>query len=120
MSHTLDLINVARPLVIPIDFIPFVRMSFRIAPHEVRVLHTAHSLTRRILTGNKIDGLGLPPDLGLLQDVLDVTYIDGHMLYTPLRCCHTKAMENMLLSRPCADRLRSACSSFPDNIIVCR
>src|SRR5256885_2591626 len=42
LGHALNLINVARTLVITIDLIPLVWMALGIASHKIRVLHSTY------------------------------------------------------------------------------
>src|SRR5947209_8528218 len=86
MCHPLNLVNTARPLIIPIDLISFIGMSFRIAAHEVGNLHPPYRFAWRILTGNQVDGLCLPPRICLCDDVLYVTDIYWHVF-----CCLLKS-----------------------------
>src|SRR6266566_6205005 len=82
-GHALDLVDVARSLVISIDFISYVGMSFGITSHKIRNLDAAHCLARSIFAGNQIDGLGLSPGIFSLNDVFDVADIHCHCS-TPL------------------------------------
>src|SRR6266436_5720067 len=80
--HALDLVDIARPLVIAIHLIAFVGMTFGITPHKVGVLYTSYRLAGGILTGNQIDRLCLPPGVLLRNDVLDVADIYCHVFFS--------------------------------------
>src|SRR5260370_10718612 len=82
MRHPLDLINIARSLIVPIDFLTLIGMAFSIASHKVRVLYLAHDSAWSVLTGNQVDRLGLSPCLSLCQNILDIAYIDGHRSFS--------------------------------------
>src|SRR5579875_242257 len=77
-GHALDLVDVARPLIITIDFITLIGMPFGIAAHKVGNLDAAHSLARSVLTGNQIDGLCLSPGIFACDDIFDVADIYCH------------------------------------------
>src|SRR5947209_13039735 len=79
-GHVLDLVDVARSLVISIDFISYVGMSFGITSHKIGILDAAHCLARSIFAGNQVDGPGLSPGIFSLDDVFDVADIYCHCL----------------------------------------
>ena len=80
-SHALYLVNIARSLVITIDLIVLVGMPFGVAAHEVGVLNPAHCLARRVLAGDQVDGLCLPPGILMGYDVFNVADIYGHSVF---------------------------------------
>src|SRR5215469_12518304 len=80
--HALDLVDIARPLVIAIHLIALVGMTFGITPHKVRVLYASYCLAGGILTGNQVDRLCLPPGVLLRNDILDVADIYCHVFFS--------------------------------------
>src|SRR5579884_3373404 len=80
LGHALDLIDVARPLIVAIDLLAHVGMPLGVTAHEIGDLHAAHRLARRILAGNQINRLRLPPSVCLFNDVLNVADIYWHIL----------------------------------------
>ncbi len=81
-SHALDLVYIARPLVIAIRFISLIGVPFSVATHKVGGLHTPYSLAGSIFAGNQVDGLRLPPGILLRYNVLDVADIYCHMSFS--------------------------------------
>src|ERR1700730_17894485 len=84
MGHALDLVDVARALVIAIDFIAFIGVTLGIAAHEIGVLHAAHRFARSILAGDQVDGLCLPPGILFRNNIFDVADFYCHVYYSLL------------------------------------
>src|SRR5260370_9281508 len=60
-SHALDLVYIARPLVIAIRFISLIGVPFSVATHKVGYLHTPYSIAGRLFAANQVYALRLPP-----------------------------------------------------------
>ena len=80
MGHSLDLINIARPLVIAVDPVSFLWMTLGVAPHKIRILYPAHCLARSILAGNQVDSLRLSPPILLFNNILDIANVYCHVI----------------------------------------
>src|SRR5260370_3043325 len=100
--HALDLVDIARPLVIAIHLIAFVGMTFGIAPHKVGVLYASYRLAGGILTCNQIDRLCLPPGVLLRNDVLDVAAIYCHPFFSLRAVLSITKFVGCDESRPCS------------------
>src|SRR5262244_652831 len=61
MCHGLDLVNVARALIIASDLIAPIRVPLRVAGHKIGVLDGAYRWALGIFAGNKIDRLPTAP-----------------------------------------------------------
>src|SRR5947209_16188772 len=62
-GYALDLVDVARSLVISIDFISCVGMSFGITSYKIGNLDATHCLARGIFAGDQVASLALSLDI---------------------------------------------------------